>query len=280
MNKLYILSFSFFIAFISNYNNADANQLQLNGDFTQGGIVVGRTNSDAKVNFDGRDLRVSNDGVFIIGFHRDDIGIKQLNIKFNDGSNETRDIKIKPRQFNIERIDGLPSAQVSPQKSPAADAILKRISEDSALVKAARLIDRDKIWFLENFIWPARGKISGVYGSQRILNGVAKSPHYGVDIAANTGEPVVAPASGVIVVAHPDMYYSGGTILLDHGHGLMSAFLHMQSLSVTEGQFINQGDKLGTIGATGRATGAHLDWRMNWFDKRIDPQLLVSGSPE
>ncbi len=279
MYKLYILIFGLFVGFIAT-NSAYANRLQLDGNFTQGGIAIGHTAGDAKVNFDGRDLRVSNDGVFIIGFHRDDIGIKQLNIKFKDGHIETRGIEIKPRQFNIQRINGLAPAQVSPQKSPAAAAILKRIGEDSALIKAARLIDRDKIWFLDQFIWPARGKISGVYGSQRILNGIAKSPHYGVDIAANAGDQVIAPASGVIVVAHPDMYYSGGTILLDHGHGLMSAFLHMQSLSVVEGQFINQGDKLGTIGATGRATGAHLDWRMNWFNKRIDPQLLINDSPE
>lgn len=253
-----------------------ANQLDLQGNFTQGGLAIGRTAGDTKISFADHNVRVSSDGVFVIGFHRDDSGIMELTAHFADGSSEIRKIEITTRDYNIQRIDGLAPSQVTPK----SDVVLKRIADDVALVKAARKIDTNINWFLESFIWPAKGRISGVYGSQRVLNGIPKQPHYGVDVAAPVGTPVIAPATGTVVVAHHDMYYSGGTILLDHGHGLMSAFLHMQSVDVKVGQVIAQGEALGTIGATGRATGPHLDWRMNWFNKRIDPQLLVSGLPE
>ncbi len=253
-----------------------ANQLDFDGNLIQGGLLIGRTAPDTKIFFDGKDVRVSDEGVFIIGFHRDDSGIVDLTATFGDGTTEVRKLEIKTREFDIQRIDGLPPTQVNPK----SDAALKRIADDSALVKAARKIDTNMAFFLEEFIWPAKGRISGVYGSQRVLNGEPKWPHFGVDVAAPTGTPVIAPATGTVVVVHPDMYYSGGTILLDHGHGLMSAFLHMDTVEVVKGQVIAQGEKLGTIGAKGRVTGPHLDWRMNWFDKRIDPQLLVKGLPE
>ena len=268
-----------FIVFILSFltiTQALANQLELKGNFVQGGLAIGQTSPGTKIRFADYDVRVSADGVFVIGFHRDDSGLMELVATFADGSIDVRPLEIKTREFDIQRIDGLPPGQVTPR----SEAVLKRIKEDVALVKGARKIDTNIAWFLEDFIWPAKGRISGVYGSQRVLNGIAKQPHYGVDVAAPTGSPVIAPATGTVVVAHPDMYYSGGTILLDHGHGLMSAFLHMQSVDVEKGQVIAQGEPLGTIGATGRVTGPHLDWRMNWFDKRIDPQLLVKGLPE
>lgn len=255
---------------------AFANSVEIDGQLVQGGMAIGKTMPGTKIMFAGRDVRVSADGIFVIGFHRDDVGVMELTSIYADGTTEMYPLEITKRNFDIQRIYGLPPSQVNPQ----SEATLKRIANDSAMVKSARKIDTNMAFFMEDFIWPAKGRISGVYGSQRVLNGTPKWPHYGVDVAAPVGTLVVAPATGTIVVVHPDMYYSGGTIVLDHGHGIMSAFLHMQTVEVKVGQVIAQGEKLGTIGATGRATGPHLDWRMNWFDKRIDPQLLVNGLPE
>ena len=144
------------------------------------------------------------------------------------------------------------------------------------MVAAVRRVDRPETWFQTGFIWPVTGRISGVFGSQRVLNGEPRRPHMGVDIAAPEGTLVKAPADGMVVLVHPDMYFSGGTMIIDHGHGLTSAYLHMEDIWVEEGQILKQGDPIGTVGATGRVTGAHLDWRFNWFDQRLDP-VLVAG---
>lgn len=249
---------------------ADKARLVLDGQFTQGGLAVGYTEPGAKIHFAGRDVRVSDDGIFVIGFHRDDPAEMVLVITYPDGTQEERSLAITTREFNIQRIDGLDQNKVSPPES-----VLKRIREEGALVRKARDHDTPETWFSEGFIWPVKGPISGVYGSQRILNGQPRQPHYGIDIAMPVGTPVVAPASGIVRLVHEDMYFSGGTLLLDHGHGLQSGFLHMNSIDVREGQFVRKGEVIGTVGATGRATGPHLDWRINWFDKRIDPGLLV-----
>ncbi|RED53983.1 M23 family metallopeptidase [Aestuariispira insulae] len=243
---------------------------QLDGNFTQGGLVIGKTLPGTTIQFDGRQVRVSKNGDFIIGFHRDDPTAMALEIRYPDGSAETRPLSIVIRDYQIQRIDGLPPKKVTPPES-----LLKRIRAEAAKVRETRKIDRDTTWFLEGFIWPAKGRISGVYGSQRVLNGQPKQPHYGIDIAAPKGTPVLAPASGIVTLAEPDLYYSGGTILLDHGHGLASGFLHLDKVEVAVGQFVKKGERLGTVGSTGRSTGAHLDWRVNWFDKRIDASLLV-----
>ena len=245
-------------------------RLKLEGSFTQGGLVFGKVAPGTKIGFDGIDVRVSDAGDFIIGFHRDDPSEMSLEITYPDGGSETRTLVIQQRDYNIQRIDGLPPKKVTPPES-----LLKRIRAEAGKVRAARQSDRADTWFLEGFVWPAKGRISGVYGSQRVLNGKPKQPHYGIDVAAPTGTPVIAPASGVVTLVEPDLYYSGGTILLDHGHGLASGFLHLEKVEVEVGQFVEQGQRIGTIGATGRATGPHLDWRINWFDKRIDPGLLV-----
>ncbi len=179
-------------------------------------------------------------------------------------------MKIAKRDYRIQRIDGLPPRKVTPK---AED--LKRIRQETALVKAARRRDDPRTDFMRGFIWPAKGRVSGVYGSQRILNGQPRRPHFGVDVAGPVGTPVVAPADGVVTLVHPDMFFSGGTLVIDHGHGLSSSFLHLSEVLVKEGQRVKQGELIARIGATGRVTGAHLDWRMNLFDTRIDPQLLV-----
>ena len=245
------------------------------GGFTQGGMVIGRTDPGAKVTLDGRAVEVSPDGVFVFGFTRDFGPEAVLTVTSPDGSVDTKTLEITPREFAIQRIVGLPPKMVTPPEE-----LLARIRRDQAEVAAARAHETPEAMFLTGWLWPAKGRISGVYGSQRILNGEPRQPHYGIDIAAPTGSPVIAPADGIVRMAVTDHYYTGGTIILDHGYGLSSAFLHMNSVDVKVGDRLKRGDPMGTIGATGRATGPHLDWRMNWFDQRIDPGLLMTGSPE
>jgi murein DD-endopeptidase MepM/ murein hydrolase activator NlpD len=243
---------------------------RLDGDFVQGGLVIGTTAPSSKVMLDGRVVRVAPDGQFLFGFTRDAAPDAVLEITAPDGSVDRRALKILPRAYDIQRIDGLPRKMVT----PPAD-VLARIRREGAAIEAARMRDTPVAYFRSGFDWPARGRISGVYGSQRILNGKPRRPHYGIDIAGSVGTPVAAPADGIVRLAEPDLYYSGGTIILDHGHGLSSAFLHMSKVVVKPGDRVGRGDPLGAIGATGRATGPHLDWRINWFDRRLDAGLLV-----
>ncbi|MCU7906693.1 MAG: M23 family metallopeptidase [Candidatus Thiodiazotropha sp. (ex Epidulcina cf. delphinae)] len=249
--------------------------LTLEGDFTQGGMLIGRVSPGSEVRFNDQSVRVSADGVFLLGFSRDD-GLRHDLLVSRDGRPiDRKRIAISKREYRIQRINGLPPAQVTPPKRD-----WERIKREAALVKQARRLDDDRRDYLSGFIWPAMGAVSGVYGSQRILNGVPKRPHFGVDIAAPVGTRVVAPADGVVTLAHPDMFYSGGTLIIDHGHQLSSSFLHLHKILVEEGRRVKQGDPVAEIGATGRVTGAHLDWRMNLRSARIDPQLLVPPMPE
>lgn len=253
---------------------AAAAELRLDGNLSQGGLVIGRAAAGATVALDGRKVRVAPDGLFVIGFHRDAPPAAELVVTGPDGGVERRTLAVAPRSYDIQRIDGLPPRMVTPPPE-----VLERIRRENARIAALREIDRPEALFRSGFAWPAVGRISGVYGSQRILNGEAKQPHYGVDIAAPVGTPVKAPADGVVVLAEKDLYYTGGTVILDHGHGLSSAFLHLSEVTAKVGDRLRQGDVLGTLGATGRVTGPHLDWRMNWFEARIDPQLLVPPMP-
>ncbi len=259
-----------FLAMMLAAAAASAGNLTLDGQFVQGGLVVGRTDPGTAVMFQGKAIRVSPEGVFVIGFNRDAKPTATVTAKFRDGSRRTESLTIKPRKYKIQRIDGLPPKMVTPPKS-----VLDRIIRENQIIKNARSLDSTVPHFLRGWQWPAKGRISGVYGSQRILNGKPRRPHYGIDIAAPAGTPVVAPSDGVVRLAERDLYYTGGTIILDHGHGLSSAFLHMQRVTVKPGQFVKQGEKIGTLGATGRSTGPHLDWRINLFGARLDPQLLV-----
>ncbi|ACV26835.1 M23 family metallopeptidase [Kangiella koreensis] len=244
--------------------------LSLKGDFTQGGLVIGQAVPGAKVEFDGQEVKVSEDGYFVFGFHRDMPETASLKVSKSEQT-ETQPITISKRQYNIERIDGLPPSKVTPRKPE----VLERIKRETALVAEARAEITDFKYFMQDFIWPAKGRLSGFYGSQRVLNGDPKRPHFGVDVAAPTGTEVVAPADGVVRLVHPDMYFSGGTIIIDHGFGVNSTFLHLSSVDVEVGESVKQGDFIGRIGATGRATGPHLDWRINWLHHRLDPQLVV-----
>ena len=245
------------------------------GESVQGGILFGSASPGSTASLDGREVMVSADGRFVIGFGRDETGTRNLVVTGPDGAMSESTIEIRKREYRIERVDGLPPKTVTPDPES-----LQRIRDDAAQVNAARALREDRADWASGFRWPARGRISGVYGSQRILNGEPRRPHFGLDIAAPAGTPVYAPAPGVISLAHPDMYYSGGTIVLDHGQGLSSSFLHLSQLHVSRGDVVEAGDLIGEIGATGRATGPHLDWRMNWLDRRVDPKVLVKGEPE
>lgn len=258
------------VAFLVCSPRVDASEIYLDGEFTQGGLLQGFAPPGSRIRVDGREVRVSEAGAFLIGFSRDDTQDVILDAQLPDGTVERRTLQIEARKYNVQRIDGLPQSQVTPDES-----VLARIQAEVELVKATRRRDDQRTDFLTGFAWPARGRISGVYGSQRVLNGEPRQPHYGVDVAAPIGTTVSAPADGVITLARDDMYYSGGTLVLDHGHGLSSAFLHLSRILVKEGDVIRRGDAIAEVGATGRVTGAHLDWRMNLFDKRIDPALLV-----
>ena len=172
-------------------------------------------------------------------------------------------------------MDGVPQNTVTPPPE-----LTERIRREANMVAVARKRRDLRNDWASGFIWPAQGRLSGFYGSQRVLNGVPKRPHYGLDVAAPEGTPVIAPAAGVVTLAEADLFYSGGTIIIDHGHGLSSSFLHMSAVTVSSGQRVEQGDTIGAIGASGRASGPHLDWRMNWLNQRIDPQFLVPAMPQ
>lgn len=254
--------------------SADAMTLEMNGAFTQGGIIMGRTDPGVKLTLDGRPVRVSADGVFVFGFGRDAEPDATLVAVAQDGSEERKSLKISKRTYNIQRIDGLPQKYVAPKPE-----VLARIRRENAEIKKVREIDTARPYFAQGFIWPAKGRISGVYGSQRVLNGVSKRPHFGIDIAAPTGTPVIAPSGGIVRLAEKDLYYTGGTIIIDHGHGVSSAFLHLEAVTVKNGAEVKRGERIGTVGSTGRSTGPHLDWRINWFDVRIDAAVLVPPMP-
>lgn len=248
--------------------------VELRGEPVQGGIMFGAAEPGSRVSMDGKDIMVSPDGHFVIGFGRDETGVRSLEINSPGAGKDKVSLAVAPRDYEIERVDGLPPRTVTPDPEAA-----ERIRKEIALVTSARKLRDDRTDYVQGFAWPAKGRISGVYGSQRVLNGEPRRPHYGLDIAAPTGSPVMAPADGIITLAHPDMYYSGGTIILDHGQGLSSSFLHLSKVLVEVGDVVKQGDVIAEIGATGRASGPHLDWRMNWLDKRVNPHVLVEGTP-
>ncbi|WP_303981849.1 M23 family metallopeptidase [Dongia mobilis] len=247
-----------------------ATAVELNGHLVPGGFVIGEVEPGATVLLGETPVEVAPDGRFVIGFGRDQGPEAQLTIIHADGKSEQQMLSIAPRQYEIQRIDQLDQNMVTPD--PETEA---RIKADQAKVKAARANPSQRRDFLMDFIWPAKGQISGVYGSQRILNGVPKAPHFGTDIAAPEGAPVVAPADGMVRLAETGFYLTGGTVIIDHGLGLYSSYLHLSRVDVVPGQELRQGDMIGAVGKTGRATGPHLHWGLNWNETRLDPALLV-----
>jgi len=248
----------------------------LDGNAFQGGLLWGRVAPGSGVTWNDRSVSVLPDGSFVLGVGRDAPSPGLLSI---DGEAPCEvSVEIAQRTYRIQRVEGVPQQTVTPPEE-----VLERIARERELVRQAkskRLQRPDLLAAVQlGLRWPVTGRISGVYGSQRVYNGTPGSPHYGVDVARPTGHPVVAPGPGIITLADPDLFYSGGTVILDHGYGLSSSFLHLSEVSVAVGDEVSAGALIGKVGATGRATGPHLDWRMSWLDQRIDPQLLVPPMP-
>ena len=253
-----------------------AEPVELTGQYVQGGTIIGKGAPGVRVSLDGSPLMVTPDGDFVFGFDRDHKGTSTLDVTHADGEVETLTFDIAGRDYNIERIDGLPDAKVTP-RTPEQIAHIQR---DVQMKKDAKKNPSQQVWFDETFDWPVTGRISGNYGSQRILNGEPRRPHYGVDIAAPQDTNFYAPAGGVVTLANDDMYFEGGLIFLDHGLGYVSGFLHMDRVDVKAGDIVKKGDLLGGVGSAGRSTGPHLDWRINWMGRQVDPTLLVPSMEE
>ena len=257
----------FLIIFLISTNS---NAIEFEGKFLQGHYIVGITNPSAKIIIDKKEVKVSNDGYFVFGIDRDrkfDLTIT----KIQNGKKEKIIKKVLKRKYNIQRIDGLEESKVTPPES-----VYKRIKDENNKIGKARSINSDLPFFRNQFIMPVEGIISGVYGSQRILNGKPKWPHYGIDIAAKQGTMIKSSGSGIVTMAEDDLYYTGGTIIMDHGHGISTIYSHLESVLVSVGDRINQGDIIGTVGSTGRSTGPHLDFRVNWFQTRLDPMSVLN----
>jgi len=248
----------------------DAGDVRFPAQVQQGSLVVGKVPAGSRVQYRDRALRVSGYGTVVLGVGRDEAGPLQLDVIRADGSRQSASIAITPRDWPVERVNGVPPATVNPPP-----AIAERIRREQAQVTEARVRDDDRVDFGNGFIRPVEGRISGRFGRARSYNGQPGSPHSGMDIAAPTGTPVKAPAAGIVTFAGPDLYLTGGTLLLDHGHGVSSNFLHLSRIDAKVGDRVEQGQVIGAVGATGRATGPHLHWGMNWLDVRVDPQLVL-----
>ena len=253
-----------------------AASVSFTGDLVQGGLVFGRTLPGATASLDGEPVMVGEDGRFLLGFGRDHGATALLVVTHVDGSVVRRALEIADRDFPVDRIDGLDQSKVS----GFTDAQLAQIAADKAKKDAARALTDPAPYWADGFSWPVTGRISGVFGSQRILNGEAKTPHSGVDVAAATGTPVKAPAAGVVRLAEGDMYFEGGLVFIDHGHWLESAFLHLSRIDVKPGELVAAGDVIGAVGATGRATGPHMHWSLKWAGTLVDPQLVAGEMPQ
>lgn len=240
-----------------------------------GGLLIGQAEPGSRISADDRIIRVSDDGRFVFGVGRDAEGVVEVKIQSPGGETITRAVTIGKRDYKIQRIDGLPARKVEPNKDDQA-----KIEADWVMLNEAKQADSENLAFADAAVWPVLGPISGVFGSQRILNGKPKSPHRGVDVAAATGTPVNTMLSGVVTVAAEDMYYTGGTVMVDHGHGVQSLYAHLSSVDVTVGQQLSRGEQLGEIGATGRATGPHLHLSLYWFKTALDPALLLGPMPK
>ena len=245
--------------------------VEFNGKFIQGHFIIGKTDPSSKIKIDKKQIRVSKDGYFAFGLSRDRKYDVVITIEKN-GVKEKITKRVQKRKYNIQRIDGLEEKMVTPPEE-----VYERIKKDNKLIAKARAVDTNLDFFKDKFIVPVDDAIiTGVYGSQRILNGKPKWPHYGLDFAQKEGAPVKAMINGTVTMAEPDLYYTGGTLIFDHGHGISTLYMHLNEIFVKKGQKVKQGEVIGTVGSTGRATGAHLDVRLNWFDVRLDPATVLN----
>lgn len=262
----------FFVVFVLSSMTTAA--LELRGEWQQGGVIIGKVPQGTKVEHRDKKLRISPAGEFVIGLGRDAGQQAMLVTLDSRGERKEHRFTVKKRSYNIQKVTGVPQRTVEPDP-----AQIERAKREAQMSAEARQGDLPLTFFAQKFEWPLIGPITGVYGSQRFYNGVPNSPHYGVDIAKPIGTLVRAPAGGLVTLVHPDMFFSGGTLIIDHGHGLSSTFIHLNEVLVKKGDAITQGQIIAKVGKTGRATGSHLDWRMNWFEERVDPQLLVEPMP-
>ena len=255
-----LISLIFFIFTTSSFATT------FEGKFIQGSFILGKTDPDDEVLIDKKKVNVSSEGYFVFGLGRDrnnDVVITINKKKITK--------KVLKREFKIQKIDGLDEKKVTP---PEKD--YERIKKENKMIANARTIDSNLTFFSKKFIIPIDNAIiTGVYGSQRILNGKPKWPHYGLDFAADEGTEIKAMLGGTVVLAESDLFYTGGTLIFDHGHGITTLYMHMKKIFPKTGQKVKQGDVIGTVGSTGRATGAHLDVRLNWFDVRLDPATVL-----
>ena len=271
----FILTFFLFFHLALGHSNSvyssNPSVLDINGQWIQGGLLFGQTIPGNVVFVLEQNVYVDKSGRFIFGLGRD--VNKIITVKVTEPNNKTHTFQfnVSQREYDIQRITGIASKYVAPDKS-----VLNRIAGDALKVKQARNLQRNTQEFRTGFVWPLIGKITGVYGSQRVFNDVPSRPHYGLDIAAKTGTNVTSPSAGVVSLAHNNLYYSGGTLIIDHGQGLSSTFIHLSKIHVKLGDIIKQGQLIADVGSTGRSTGPHLDWRMNWKNQRIDPFLLLA----
>ena len=246
----------------------------LRGAAIEGGLIIARTAAGTIVTVDDEIIPTTPDGLFIVGFHRDSDQPVAITITQPDGTSQLTVLSPEQRNYDIQRIDGLQQNMVTPP-----DSVIARIKSDQAAVAAARQKAATSGDFWQGIDWPVTGGISGVFGSQRILNGKPRQPHYGIDIAAPRGTPVQAPASGLVTLVK-DLYFSGWTVIINHGLGLNSTFLHMDHVLISPGDSVARGDIIGTVGSTGRSTGPHLDWRLDWQGRRIDASLVAGPMPQ
>ena len=256
-----------FILFLFNTSHA----VEFIGDFKQGSFILGKTDPNSKVYIDNRKVRVSSDGYFAFGLDRDRKNNVLIKVK-NGRETKLIEKKVFKRKYKIQRIDGLPPKQVTPPPE-----VYERIKKDNILIGKARAIDSKLVFFKDKFTYPIdKYIITGVYGSQRILNGKPRRPHYGIDFHAPEGTPVKSMMDGVVTLVENDMYFTGGTIIFDHGHGVSTLYMHMKDINVKKGQKVKKGEVVGTLGQSGRATGPHLDIRLNWFEVKLDPASVLN----
>jgi len=256
------------------FSGSSALALELKGDLSQGGLLIGQVLPGTSVALMDRKVSVDKDGSFVFGLGRNAPSEIKLVTTSDKGEKKVHVLAVAQREYREQRIEGVPQKTVTP---PAE--VLERIRREAALVKQARRGDSSLQDFLAGFVKPLEGPITGVYGSRRVYNGTPGRPHYGLDIAAPTGTEVYAPAPGIVRLAHEDMFYSGGTLIVDHGQGVSSTFIHLSEVVAIPGQRVEAGELIARVGATGRATGPHLDWRINWFDVRVDPDLVLKSFP-
>ena len=240
---------------------------EFKGKFIQGHYIIGRTLPETKITIDRKKIKVSKNGYFAFGIEKD----RKLDIVIIEG-NKTIIKKIQKRKYNVQKIEGLPKEKVTPPEE-----FYTRIKKENKLIGKAREIDSDLSFFKDKFIVPVEDAIiTGVYGSQRILNGIPKWPHFGLDFAQKKGTPIKAMNSGVVTLAEKDLFYTGATLIFDHGHGISTLYMHMNEIFVNVGDHVKKGDIVGTIGTSGRSTGPHLDIRLNWFGTRLDPATILN----